>query len=192
MFPRLILMLLALAPSLASSEMYKCQRPDGMVVFANVACGSKDILISIDGVSASEIKRVENEKRRKATEQEQARAIAEEMQQKAAREERIKTERVAPPISGARPSGGISDGGRSSTRTVELQRKRDAWFSWDNSTKMRTIEGMMESTKRGGYSPRFGAAHYAVEIDRMLASGAGITVPEAFALLMTAEEMRRR
>jgi len=51
---------------------------------------------------------------------------------------------------------------------------------------------MMESTKSGGYSPRLSAANYVAEINRVLARGASITVPEAFALLMTAEDLQRR
>ena len=97
MLSRLLLVLLTLVPSLALGEMYKCRRSDGMVVLTNIACGPADTVISIDGVSPKEIKRLQNAKNRMAAEEERVKAVAEERQRQQALEQRTRAQRAGAP-----------------------------------------------------------------------------------------------
>lgn len=182
-----LLLTALLASASASAEMYKCVRPDGAVVHSNLPCRAGDSVITIDGIPAAEARRLEVERRAGA----ERRDEEEKAKARGTTEHRSQTYR-RDSLDARVPSGGIGDTERNNSRQAELERKRDVWFSWDSSTKIRTVERMMESTKSGGYSPRLSAANYVAEINRVLARGASITVPEAFALLMTAEDLQRR
>lgn len=62
---------------MASSDMHKCMNKNGVFVYSDVGCSQGDSLISVNGVSSEELKRIETEKKRIAAEKRKADAIAE-------------------------------------------------------------------------------------------------------------------
>ena len=78
-----LFIVILITPLESMSDMHKCRNKNGTVIYSDVGCSQGDILISVNGVSAEEIKRLELEKRRIAAEKIQADAAAAKIREQA-------------------------------------------------------------------------------------------------------------
>jgi hypothetical protein len=68
----------------------------------------------------------------------------------------------------------------------------DLWATMAQSEKIDRVRGMHNSTINGGYRPRYPIEYYVREIDRSLIGSQGLSPSEAYALIITAEELKSR
>jgi hypothetical protein len=58
-------LLLLLLAETANAQLYKCQRPDGVIVTTNLPCAPGDAVISINGLSLEQIEKIRREEAEK-------------------------------------------------------------------------------------------------------------------------------